>query len=509
MTMERTIKMGGPGLLSWKDRVFILLSTLMVTFPISPINSPSTNIDSGIFLYFGWRILHGEIPYLDVFDHKPPLIYYLNALGLAISNGSRWGVWAIEFCALFFTAYISFSLFKKAFGEIAAQVATFLWLFNLVFLLLSGNLTEEYVLILQFVSIYLFYNLKQGHGKPWTFFIIGLLGGIAFLTKQTTIGIWVSIGFTLLFQISTKQDPKKRVNELALMAIGVVLIIAIVSGYFFYKNAFSDFWDQAFKYSFIYSQTQSVGILDRLKNAFNLKYLSHYSLFPFAIVGIVIYCLLGKEKRVSAQRSLLNLAAIDIVLELLLINIPGHAYEHYYITILPALAVFCAFAISKIKFIPETEIKGQKAPYRIAILLLILLCIGSMREYASNFLSLRDTTDEEAINYVKNNTSSDETVFIWGAQQAKINFYSRRESPSKYIFVFQLLRTGYISENRILEFLDDLDKGKPELIINAEPKKGFLKFPINTPEIEQKVNQLMSQYYQADLIGDWPVYKLK
>lgn|GEM_PF-2177983 len=232
-------------------------------------------------------------------------------------------------------------------------------------------------------------------------------------------------------------------------------------------------------------------------------------MFTLSVIGIVIYFFFRKGKGSSPQKLLLDLVAIDIILELFLINIPGHTYEHYYIMILPALAVFCAFAISRIKFTLEGENIGPKTHYLIVFLLLVLLSIGSIREFASNFLSLREATDAEAIAYVQKNTSNDETVFIWGAQQARINFYSTRASPSKYIFVYHLLRVGYTSEDRILEFLDELDEGKPALIINAESKKEFMKFPISSPVIEEKVNQLMEQYYLADLIGEWPVYKLK
>ncbi len=47
--------------------------------------------DSGVFLYAGWQILDGQIPYLDVWDHKPPGILYIDALGLLIGGGSRLG----------------------------------------------------------------------------------------------------------------------------------------------------------------------------------------------------------------------------------------------------------------------------------------------------------------------------------------------------------------------------------------------------------------------------------
>jgi len=245
--MEKAITEGKTGLTSWKDRIFIFLSTLMVMLPISPVNTPTTNNDSAIFLYIGWRILHKEALYLDLFDHKPPVIYYLNALGLAISNESRWGVWVIEFIVIFLAANLSVRLIEKAFGKTSALVATFLWLFNLVFLLLSGNLTEEYVLILQFASMFLFYRLAEGPRRPLGFFAIGLLGGIAFLTKQTTIGIWVSVGIILLVQAFKKENTKKRLTELTLMAIGAILILVIVSAYFYSQNTLSCFWDVAFK----------------------------------------------------------------------------------------------------------------------------------------------------------------------------------------------------------------------------------------------------------------------
>ncbi|MBK8823950.1 MAG: hypothetical protein IPN58_15495 [Anaerolineales bacterium] len=47
--------------------------------------------DGGIFLYIGSLILKGKIPYLDVWENKGPLVFYINAFGLFLTNGSRWG----------------------------------------------------------------------------------------------------------------------------------------------------------------------------------------------------------------------------------------------------------------------------------------------------------------------------------------------------------------------------------------------------------------------------------
>ena len=56
--------------------------------------------DSTVFLYMGQRILDGFIPYKDAWDHKPPMIYWINALGLYLGQGSFLGVRLIEFLSI-------------------------------------------------------------------------------------------------------------------------------------------------------------------------------------------------------------------------------------------------------------------------------------------------------------------------------------------------------------------------------------------------------------------------
>lgn len=51
----------------------ILLGVILfVLIPVTPTNMPIASRDSGVFLYSGWRLTNGDIPYLDFWDHKPP-----------------------------------------------------------------------------------------------------------------------------------------------------------------------------------------------------------------------------------------------------------------------------------------------------------------------------------------------------------------------------------------------------------------------------------------------------
>ena len=128
------------------DKVLVALSVFYILLPSSPLRMPLATTDSGAFLYIGWRVLNRELPYRDIWDHKLPIIYYLDALGLALVPNSRWGVWLLEFVGLFLAAWIGYILIKRAMGLMPALFSLALWLLTLFFVLDGGNLTEEYVL---------------------------------------------------------------------------------------------------------------------------------------------------------------------------------------------------------------------------------------------------------------------------------------------------------------------------------------------------------------------------
>ena len=133
--------------------------------------------------------------------HKPPIIYYLNALGLILTKDSRWGVWLLEFVGLFLAVWIGFSLIKSRWKSCPAFFSSVTWLLSLFFVLDGGNLTEEYVLPIQFGCLWLIYDAdKPGRDRYWHYYLIGCLTGLAFFVKQTSLGISLAIVIFLVAQ---------------------------------------------------------------------------------------------------------------------------------------------------------------------------------------------------------------------------------------------------------------------------------------------------------------------
>lgn len=90
----------------WGLKIGIGCILFMITFVFlmqSPLNIllPNGNsaTDSSVFKTIALCMEKGLMPYRDVFDHKGPLIYIYNWLGMKIAYWR--GIWAIEFISLF------------------------------------------------------------------------------------------------------------------------------------------------------------------------------------------------------------------------------------------------------------------------------------------------------------------------------------------------------------------------------------------------------------------------
>src|SRR5215211_5137336 len=133
-----------------------ILGTIIALFPSNPHNMTLPSRDSGVFLYVGWRFLNGDIPYRDVWDHKPPLIYFVDALGIALTPDSLWGVWVLQFLFIFFTLFFIYKLLDREFGIFAALAGAVTLTSGWLTILEKGNVTEEYALLFQALCFWLF-----------------------------------------------------------------------------------------------------------------------------------------------------------------------------------------------------------------------------------------------------------------------------------------------------------------------------------------------------------------
>lgn len=495
--------------------------TLCALWPMSPMNiSYPVNRDAGVFLYVGWRILNGELPYRDVWDHKPPMIFYINALGLAIADRSRWGIWLIEFISLLFATFFGYKVVQKAFGPIPAVFSTFLWSLTLIPLAQGGNLTTEYTLPFQFAALALAISaLEKSDPRPLHWFLLGVTGAIAFFTKQTTIGIWLSILPLLIVKRFKAQKLKELVFDLSYFSGGAIIVCLGWIAFFGLQGSLTEFWNAAFEYNFVYTSLVN-DFSNRIKPVTEgIAPLAAVGLLQFAGIGYVIGLLLifVRKDVVHNWQPLLLIGLLDLPIELILVSISGRKYAHYYMTMLPILAIFTGltfWAIFSSRFIHDFP---HTTKHVLTAGILGVLLWTSFPFYVGWIKSYKGAGEspKAIITVIEQETNPGDEILLWGAE-ASVNYFLRRKSPTRFVYQYPLYTKGYVSEQMILEFLDDLIRKRPPLIVDTRnPQTPLYKFPIQTNAIQQRIAQLQCLYRNVGEIEvlisgqtrNWSVYK--
>jgi 4-amino-4-deoxy-L-arabinose transferase-like glycosyltransferase len=492
------------------DKLMVLAGVLLVMIPTSPINSPYAERDSGVFLYTGWRILNGELPYVDVWDQKPPVIYYINALGLAIGNNSRWGVWVIQFISLLLAAFLAYKLIETLFGYFPAMMSTYLWLISLVFLVHQGNYTTEYTLPMQFATLLIFLSTRNHNNKFLRYFFIGVLGGIAFLTKQTAIGLWITIVIILIYTGFKTKSLRKNFQYIVYLFCGVSLVIFICCFYFYLKGALKPLWEYAFFYNYFYVTGKVSGLVERLQNFFTFAHITITEIFAFSALGIFLFiAYTNKRKFNQTTKAFLLFTIVNLIIELILINVPGRTFSHYFMTVLPAMTILSAVLFYVIDSWVKTMNYTNYQRNGLILFAVFLLGLGNLSKYWKNVLALQDRTLEPAIVYTLQNSTENDYIFVWGDMEPMVNFHSQRKSPSRFAFIYPLYIERWVTEEIIVGFLDDLIENKPVIIFDTQRiDYPVFQFSMSSDQINNKLNLIRSNYELVGEVNQWNVYKL-
>jgi hypothetical protein len=499
-----------------KARIFTALEILLlvaivlvVLLPSSPAISPGVpSRDSGVFLYAGWRVLHGEIPYLQIWDHKPPVIYYLDALGLALTPDSTWGVWLLEVVSLTLATAFGFYLSKWLYGLFPAIFAAFLWLFSTFYLLVGGNLTTEYGLPFQFAILWLFYHAESEGRYGWRGFALGAVAALLFFTRQNAIAIVVAIGLYLLIRRFSQREFRRFANDVLPILAGGLTVVALIIVYFASQGALSAFWEVAFQYNFAYTDERDN--LERVYALFHgMNQLENVGLAQIALMGwgsALVLLTFKKERIVPEARPLLWLVIIALPIEFWMVSLAGRPRIPYFTVLLPVLSILAGFTLW---LVFDSILKD--VPRLAGMVLLVVMVVSLCSVFGADYKEIgsgvvQPSEDSELIAYLQNNTSPQDTVLMWGAETS-YNFVARRASPTRFVYQYPLYN-GYGGKVYLSEFLNDILVNKPRLIVLAKNDKlSDFRFPRRDNQIGGLMEQVKSLYPPtAEIGGQWQVY---
>ena len=427
------------------------------------------SVDSSVFTYVARVILDGGMPYLDTFDHKGPIIYLINVIGIIISPWR--GIYVLE---LFSIISVFFFIYKTA-RLVCSKSVSLLVLFTTSAALFQyfqwGNYTEEYALPFIASSLFIFtdYFMNSRISIP-RLLACGMGFGTVCFLRLNMIAVWFVMCQGVLVRCIKQKRIKDICKYLLVFIIGVSIVCIPITIWLYKNGAIEAFFTDYFIFNTLYSKgVDSLTMMANRESTFVYFFNDSLVLLAFCYS---IYCMI-KERR---EFDILHL--LYFICTLFMLSMSGREYDHYGLVLVPALtypiARFWENGYDQIK-------KGECYFVYIALFLLVfhpfprwLDGIDMMfQRYSTRNEDHIGKTELEIANIIKENTAEEDQILVCGNWDL-IYLLSDRFACTKYSYQNNACT---VNLDNMTAFLEELEENNPKVIVLRD----------NTVEVIQNV----------------------
>jgi len=482
----------------------LALVLLTVVTRLPSLLHPWSIDDEAVYSIVGNEIVDGGRPYVDAVERKPPLLFWLYA-GIFEATG-KFNPAGLHAVALGWTLatmaglyVIGRQLFDRGTGLVAALLysvyqpwGTFK---NLAF---NGEMIMNLPLVWACAIVF---ARSSPRLRP-ELLVAGALLGAAFLLKQPAAIAAVPFGIYLLlptYRTSRRLTPTASLIHAFLLTAGFFgalgVVIAVLQKQGILRDAF--FWTiTAHANPHVFWGKGALSILAFLACCFPL------------IVGAILSL---RDKRGLWSENSAERTALLILLAASAIGAAagGRFYPHYYIQLIPPLALLAAPYYAWISFRRDQPRHWLLRPVTFYALLAVTVVAFFIASYVG-LASRRQAT--EAGRYLFENSAPGDRIFIWG-HSTPIYLESRLRPACRYILTYPL--TGRVFGGRLpgvdtrkwivpgawnlLE--EDFSKHSPVFIVDLEHGSEE-RYPVRDFPI---LARLLEEHYRPVLQRSWGV----
>lgn len=352
---------------------YFLLIFLPIAVCFLLLNSITTSplfvndgMDSAVFKTMGLAILQGKVPYVDIFDHKGPVLYFINALGQWLIAG-RMGIFLLQTIGLTIALIFQYRTARLFTNNLLALLCPLVALYLFGSIIEEGNQCEEWMMYVFSVAIYFAANYfvkRSDEPHPWHYGLIyGICFGLTFFIRPNDAvaqmgGIMTGVCLYLLYR---KQYRNMFINIATFMA-GFAIVALPILLYFAYHHAVSDLY-----YGLIgFNQEYSGGVLAMMTAIIR----------PAKLVVLLLFFALCVGLYNSQHQRVLWFMLPLLSFALLLLG--NNLFGHYYIVYVPIFSIFLAVAFS---------VRNRS----VMILMLAIFCLSKTYSNTQPLKSARKT----------------------------------------------------------------------------------------------------------------------
>jgi 4-amino-4-deoxy-L-arabinose transferase-like glycosyltransferase len=456
--------------------------------------------DEETFAVIGRILLHGGLPYVDVADNKPPLLYYWYSLVWGIFGESNTtALHVIGMAWVGATCYLIFKIAQRAAtpraGYFSAlNYAIFTTTFVPSYIALHATLIMALPLCLSVWALIRWHDTN----RPRWMILSGMCCGLAIFFKfqalvQIAFILW-AVGYLYFRRLNRMWDS--LFPGLIGFIIGVGAVITAVLGFLHHHHILQEFYDVTWKASVTYmKEGESAG-------DFWGRFASHVG--SYVAATFPLWIALGAQLFHRFSKYItgapINRPIPTWIWGWFLFSIPavlagGRFYGHYFIQLLPPLCIIAGITWNAW----WTRSRGTRA---FIVTSLAILAVGWMvprvwfQEFADRFNIQNIRVEQKIGDYLKTHSPEDSTLFVWGVDPS-VYFFANRAPATRFLWSDGLVgrlpgvietQTGahdtsmYINPQNWQQFLSDFNAHPPLYIVDCASGnlRDYGKFPIQS-----------------------------
>lgn len=410
--------------------LFLALLTLLVMCVMASNNSPLIQYigaDSGIYLLIGKHLASGGVLYKDLFDHKGPIIFFLNALPQLFIKGPT-GVWILEVVCMFISVALMYKLAYKVLKIKTAILVAMAYLWLTSSLMGGGGYAEEYSNLFALVSLYILVGWVETQDQQlyrYQAYGLGLCMAVVFFMKPNGAAVIAAV-ILYIGVLTLYHTPRKAIGYCVYGLLGILTIVIPLLLYHYSEHTLVEMLNATLLHNLRYSK---VGLEGKYWSIF-LD--SSFKIWRFVLFAVIIYGFIRCQ--VYKDRLYAYFLALAAVLTYISVSVGGRDFRYYLVIAVPVV-VFALICVMKHGTVELKRLLNKRLP----ILVVVLLLLMAYRAYTVHPIALRDTMADykQDIKALAQYIPDDEKTQVFGYDVPALWFYDSGITPIYPYFTMQ------------------------------------------------------------------------
>ncbi len=466
--------------------------------------------DEGEYAYAGQLMLQGIPPYALAYNMKLPGIYTAYATMLVVFGQTPAGIHLGLLLVNTVTTLLLFFLAARLFGRLAAVVAacTYALLSTSASVMGFEAHATNFVVLPALIGVLLLLHAFRSQ-RSWLFFLSGLLFGVAFLMKQHGM-FFVLFGLVYLIWSQWRQQPGPMLlRQAGVFLAGAILPYLLTCWLMYRSGVFPQFWFWTVRYAGEYSKMGLQRAIRALMENSHTVVGPAWPIWVLAAIGMS--ALLWNPATRHHSRFLIAFFACSF-----LALCPGAYFRpHYYILLLPAIALLAGVALSALG---EQLATAGSQRYSLAIPLSVFVLCGAatvLQQRQTYFVETPNQVVEQiyghnafvpavqVADYVREHSPQDARIAVLGSEP-EVYFYSHRHSATGYLYMYSLIVHHKYTARMRDEMLQELETNRPLYVVYVDVWDDW-GGPEGGPELAEflpRLHAFMDRSYEEVGVAD-------